>query len=322
MQKLYRVFNALRLILILSLVVILSFRLVFAQEIPPPPRPIKFVNDFAGMLEPSDALHLEDKLKKYADSTSTQIAIVIIRTLNNEDRVAYAQKLATAWGIGQMDKDNGLLILVAYDDHKIRIHTGYGLEAILTDLATAQIIDNQMIPDFRQKKYYEGLEEATNTIFKILSGEIKASDLPKPRRTIQQTINFFFYVILIAFLLGFCVGISYSMVLLKKKSIRENPYLQYRLLVIVLILLPMLLGHIILMDWYEAWEYYLWIGLIYLGLCLVFWLQSIATFKRANNGYGGNAWSSGGSYSDSGSSYSDSSFGGGSFGGGGASGDW
>jgi uncharacterized membrane protein YgcG len=322
MQLLYQLSKPHKFIILSGLAVVLSFQLGFAQDIPPRPVPIKFVNDFAGMLAPTEAQYLEEKLKKYADSTSTQIALVIIQTLHQIDRVAYAQKLATAWGIGQQGKDNGLLILVAYDDHKIRIQTGYGLEATLTDLLTSQIIDNQLIPNFKQKKYYQGLNEATDTIFKILSGEFKTSDIPQPKLTTQQTVDFFFYIIISAVGLGFGLGVGYNIVWLRKKSIRENPYLKPNAIIAAILLLPMLMAHIVLLYWHQAWEYYLWILFIYAILWLFFYLQSLANLKRSKNSYGGNTWGSSSSYSDSGSSYSDSSFGGGSFGGGGASGDW
>ena len=100
---------------ILTLLVVLfsvSVTRIFSQDIPDKPVPERLVNDFAGMLKPEDVNILERKLDLFNDSTSTQIAIVIVPTLNGYDKADYAQRLAEKWGIGQKGLNNGVLILV------------------------------------------------------------------------------------------------------------------------------------------------------------------------------------------------------------------
>ncbi len=95
------------------------------DDIPDSPNPPRLVNDFAGVLSPGDREALEQKLRGYNDSTSTQFAIVIVRSYGIYDRADYTFRLANKWGIGQKGKNNGLLITVAVDDRKYFISTGY-----------------------------------------------------------------------------------------------------------------------------------------------------------------------------------------------------
>ena len=105
---------------------------VFSQNIPERPSPPRLVNDFAGMLKPDEVRMLEQKLVAFDDSTSTQIAIVTVPTLNGYDKADYAQQLGEKWGIGQKGRNNGVLILVkpkTPDSRgEVQISTGYGVE--------------------------------------------------------------------------------------------------------------------------------------------------------------------------------------------------
>jgi uncharacterized protein len=297
----------------------------FAQNIPPKPEPAVFVNDFAAIMEEAEEKKLEIKLKKYADSTSTQIAIVIIQKLEGYSITDYAQKLAETWGIGQKGKDNGLLILVSKDDRKIKIAVGYGLEATITDLAAKHIIDNQLVPNFKTEDYYQGLEEATDFIFKLLNGEFKADDIPR-KMSDQDQEDFFFYWYRVVMILGFLVGGIFSIFILDWLESKNKKLRQYKLPMSALGLLPMLLGCIYLMYIYYAWVYFPWVLLIYVALtCFIWFISNSSKGSGSSQSYSGKSSSysnSSSSYSDSSSSYSDSSFGGGSFGGGGASGSW
>ena len=95
---------------------------------------------------------LESKLDAYSDSTSTQIAVVILHNVQGDDINDFGQKLGRAWGIGEKGKNNGVLVLVALDVHQVSIQTGYGAEGSVTDLATNEIIHNDIVPNFRQKR--------------------------------------------------------------------------------------------------------------------------------------------------------------------------
>ncbi|WP_238807165.1 TPM domain-containing protein [Emticicia aquatica] len=147
----------------------------FAQEIPQKPNPPRFVNDLVGgLLNQGEINQLEQKLKAYNDSTSTQVVIVIVKSVQPYDISEYAIKLGRDWGVGQKGKNNGIVLLWAPGDRKIFIATGYGTEGGLTDAYSKRIIEQIIKPNFKQLKYYQGLDEATNSIIKYLSGEFDA----------------------------------------------------------------------------------------------------------------------------------------------------
>jgi uncharacterized protein len=149
---------------------------VQAQDILPKPNPPKLVNDAAGVLSSEDIARLEAKLVAYDDSTSTQVAIVLIKTLNDYPIEEYALKLFRAWGIGNKKTNNGVLIIAAIEDRKIRIEVGYGLEGAVPDIIANQIIRSDIQPNFRSGNYYEGLAAASESIIKAAAGEYKAPE--------------------------------------------------------------------------------------------------------------------------------------------------
>ena len=146
----------------------------FAQNVPEKPSPARFVNDYAGLLSESEAATLEQKLRNYQDTTSNQIAIVTVSSLDNYDIEGYSIALAKKWDIGQKGKNNGILVLVAPNERKMRIEVGYGLEGALPDGTCNKIIREVMKPYFKQNDFYGGLDEATTYIIKYASGEFKA----------------------------------------------------------------------------------------------------------------------------------------------------
>lgn len=146
----------------------------FAQTLPEKPNPPKLVNDFAGVMAADEVAALEQKLVAFNDSNSTQIAIVTLTSIEGYDISDYAFKLGQKWGIGQKDKDNGILILVAPNDRKVFIATGYGAEEFVTDAMARRIIEQQFKPAFRNNQYYQGLNEGTNVIIDLLTGKFKA----------------------------------------------------------------------------------------------------------------------------------------------------
>ncbi|QJD95006.1 TPM domain-containing protein [Mucilaginibacter robiniae] len=139
-----------------------------------PEKPNTLVNDYTNTLSADEKQRLEDKLVAYNDSTSTQLAVVIIKSIGDYDIDEYGTMLGRKWGIGQKGKNNGVLLLVALNDHKVTIQTGYGAEGALTDAATQTIIQQDIKPNFKQNNYFAGLDAATTDIFKYLKGEFKA----------------------------------------------------------------------------------------------------------------------------------------------------
>lgn len=139
--------------------------------IPEKPQKETSVYDYVDLLSPSQSNTLEQKLIRYSDSTSTQIVVAIISSTKGEDINFLGAQWGQKWGIGQADKDNGVLILLARDDRRIGINTGYGVEGRLTDLMSRRIIENVIIPEFKKGDYYSGLDKGSDAIFKVLTGE-------------------------------------------------------------------------------------------------------------------------------------------------------
>lgn len=162
-----------------------------AKEVPP--RPNTLVNDFAAVLAPEQAFALEQKLRAYADSTSTQIAILIERSLEDDEVFEYSFRVAEAWGIGNREKDNGILFYVAVDDRKMFVHTGMGVQEYLTDNVTKRILDQVVRPAFRNGDYYGGIDRATSIFMDLGSGRY-VNDAP---RSNDSTIGRFIIIILI-----------------------------------------------------------------------------------------------------------------------------
>ncbi|MEM6697366.1 MAG: TPM domain-containing protein [Bacteroidota bacterium] len=163
-----------------------------------PPKSFQLVNDYARVLQSSEKRALERKLVAYNDSTSTQIAVVIDNSLQGEDIFDYSYRLAESWGIGQGEKNNGILIYVAFNDRKLWIQTGYGAEGFLPDAMAQQIIDGIITPAFKQQQYYRGLDRATDVIIKLAQGEYTADDI---RRSNEDSIFPIIMVFLIIFLI-------------------------------------------------------------------------------------------------------------------------
>ena len=134
------------------------------------------VHDDAHVLSPSALDQLERQLKAYEDSTSNQLAILIIPSLDGDLLEQYSLRVAESWRLGQADKDNGALLLVVVNDRKMRIETGQGLEGVLTDAVCSRIIRNEVAPPFRQGNYDEGITAGINAMIKAIGGEYTADD--------------------------------------------------------------------------------------------------------------------------------------------------
>jgi len=160
---------------LLLFIFLAGFTALAQRDIPPKPSEQTSVYDEADMLSSSDEERLEQKLINYADTTSTQIVVVTIQSLQGEYEGTYAAHWAHEWGIGQSEKDNGLLILVAEDERKIWMTTGYGLEAYLTDAKSKEIIELIILPEFRNGSIFGGLDKGTTAIFQVLNGTFEGA---------------------------------------------------------------------------------------------------------------------------------------------------
>lgn len=183
----------------LILLLLLAAAFVRAQNFPAKPNPPRLVNDFAGALNGTEIDALEQKLRVYNDSTSSQITVIIVKTTQPYPASDYAFEIGRRWGIGQKDKDNGLVLLWATDDRKLYIATGYGLEGAIPDAIAKRIISEEIAPEFKQKMYYRGLDRGTDAIIKYAKGEYKA----EPKEKDFPASGFFMTLLIIVIIFYF-----------------------------------------------------------------------------------------------------------------------
>ncbi len=140
------------------------------------------VTDLAGVLTPEQVAALEDKLRQFEASDSTQIAVLIIPSLEGEVLEDYSVRVAEAWRLGQKGRDNGALLVIAMKERQVRIEVGYGLEGTLTDARSRSIIENEIIPNFRQQQFYQGIDSGVTAIMQTVRGEYQ----PTPRSSAES----------------------------------------------------------------------------------------------------------------------------------------
>ncbi len=158
------------------------------------------VNDYAAMLTFGEIRDLETKLENEEKETSNQIVILTVPSLEGEVLEDFSIKVAEKWKIGQKGKDNGVIILIARDDKKIRIEVGRGLEGALTDLVSGRIIE-EIKPEFKAERYYDGLNLCADHVIEAIKGEFKVDG--KTKKGIYWPYIFCGALFLIAALAGF-----------------------------------------------------------------------------------------------------------------------
>jgi uncharacterized protein len=277
------------------------------------------VHDEAHVLSQATIDRLEVILKEHEDSTTNQIAILIIPSLEGEDLEGYSIRVAhDTWKLGQKNRDNGVLLLIALDDRKMRIETGQGLEGVLTDAICSRIIRNEMAPHFREQQYEEGVTAAVQAIIKAIRNEYQADaddDTLQPGLswTERLVMGLFVFTILGIFtVLGIFVP-------------GGSGWFLYAFLIPFYATFPMFIlnttGGLILLALYLVC-----FPIARLIAGRTAWGKRMAKMAKGNSPRNGSGWS-GGSWS-SGRSGGSRSFGGGfsggggSFGGGGSSGSW
>jgi uncharacterized protein len=139
------------------------------------------IHDEAHVLSAPFISQLEQQLKTHEDSTSNQIAVLVVSSLEGEAIEDYTLRVAEKWKLGNQQKDNGVLIFAAIGDKRARIEVGEGLEGVLPDALCSQIIRNELAPYFRQGNYEGGIQAASNAIIKAIAGEYQADASPVQR---------------------------------------------------------------------------------------------------------------------------------------------
>jgi uncharacterized protein len=142
-----------------------------------PPR--EYVQDLANILSVEQTKKIQDAISYLRKTSSNQIAILTIPSLQSRQLERFSLRVARAWGIGTRENDNGVLLLIAMKERKIRIEVGYGLERALTDAQAASIIRNEMTPNFKTGAYGFGTLEGINAIIEAINGEYNVEERSK-----------------------------------------------------------------------------------------------------------------------------------------------
>ena len=288
------------------------------------PNPYGYINDYTNTLSENWINQTEQLVQNVEKETSCEIAVAVINDLEGSSIEEYAVSLFDKWGIGKKDKDNGVLLLMALKDRKLRIEVGYGLEGVITDLQAKVIIDDVIVPRFSSNKYesgiYNGIVAIANIIY-IDQGieQIAYTDniAPEPKKSFEQSPWFIVIILMSVILPWILIGTIFGSFRLKC-YIKEHRCPKCKKI-----------GLVIKQKILVSPTYYKYSGRLevekYCKYC-DFKEKSTRTISRLNksssSGSSSSDFSSSSSSSSSGSSSSSSSFGGGSSGGGGASGSW
>jgi uncharacterized protein len=259
------------------------------------------VVDLARVLPAQEVEQLSDRLKAHEDKTGNQVAVLILPSLEGEPLEEYSHRIATVWKLGRKGTDNGVLLFIALKERKLRIEVGYGLEGTLTDLRSAHIIRQEIVPRFKAGDIPGGVRAGTEAILNTIEGTYQAVDEPRGAPTFAS--GAFEYVV-IGIVVGFMAGMILSQGLKRARALLGS-------------VLSFMVAQAASIPW----------GVLAAGVTAVLlWmvLSSGGGGRRRHSGFNdwtgystGGGWSGGGSFDSGGFSG-----GGGDFGGGGASGDW
>jgi uncharacterized protein len=258
------------------------------------PEPTGYVNDFANIISNPVEEALEQRLSSFTASTSNELTVVTLKSLEGDSVENVAVDLFSQWGIGSKEKDNGVLLLISVEDRELRIEVGYGLEPVLTDARAGNIIRNEITPAFKDGDYDAGVTAGTEAIISVISGDPTLFNNQPQKSTIGEKFSLFFFLVMVLVYL--------SAFLARSKRIWPGGVLGF------------LLGAILISA----------VGAFFLGLWGLFldWLISRNYKTRKAKGLPTSWWSSGGGFSGGSSSGGFGGFSGGSSGGGGSSGKW
>ncbi|HLW36352.1 MAG TPA: TPM domain-containing protein [Chthoniobacterales bacterium] len=141
-----------------------------------PAKPANYFNDYAGVVSKDAASRFNEQLAQFERETSNQVVVAVFPKMQSDDDVAaYTQRVAEAWGVGQKDKRNGVVLFIFTQDRKMFIQVGYGLEGALPDLTAFDITEHRIKPHFRSNDYQGGLAEGIDSILKAIRGEYQGT---------------------------------------------------------------------------------------------------------------------------------------------------
>jgi uncharacterized protein len=158
-------------VMLLAILILLYTAVAWAATVSSLGSPTGYINDYTNTLNSSDKATLTNISNDLIKANGTEMAIAIVDTTGSKSVESFAQDLFQKWGIGKKGNDNGLLVLVALNDHKWRVQTGYGIEGVLPDTLCARIMEDQAVPAFKEGKYGKGLINAATNFKSVLQGE-------------------------------------------------------------------------------------------------------------------------------------------------------
>lgn len=264
-----------------------------------PGKPEGYVNDFANVLTTAQQSELERSIEAYEQKTKNELAVVTVPSTGRDSIESYANALFQEWGIGKKDKDNGVLLLLAIQDRKLRIEVGYGLEGVLTDAASADIIQNAKstlrIGDYHGAIFQmvDAIESTLTPSAAVPGGLSKSRSIPSAESWVVWIIGGLFLAVFILFNVGIALYVGGSIALVALVlSVERSRGAQW----------------VVMREWLKTSRLF---NPVYKGLT-----SKPGEFKISSR----NSRSGSGSHSHSSSHHS--SFGGGRSGGGGSSGSW
>ena len=205
-------------LLLITAFILCAYNLSTAQEgISLTDNPIKlteYVTDLTNTLKSEELSSLRIKLRKFFDSTSTQVVVLLIPSLNGEPIENVANSIFRHNGIGAKSKNNGVLLLISKGDRKIRLEVGYGLEGVLPDAVSKKIIKNEIGPELKKDEYFKGIEKGVNAVIAITKGEYKAEQKQAEDHTSENIV----FLIIVVIFFGF-IGLIIFLVVKKSKNI-------------------------------------------------------------------------------------------------------
>jgi len=197
--------------ILILLTLAISLGITAQSDLPERPQPARLYNNlsmYPNFMSDAEAYELEIELDRFADSTSNQIVVLVVDDLLDLEPWDYAAKIIDKWGIGQIDEDNGVVILIkptgAKGERKIFIGTGRGLEAAIPDATCKEIVDQEMIPFFKEKRFYAGITTALEVIKSLAKGEYDSAAYAKKNKQ-NDSVAFVFialFIVLIWFLIS------------------------------------------------------------------------------------------------------------------------
>ena len=165
-----------------------------------PPKPDRYFNDYASVVSQSAALRFNEELAQFERKTSDQVVVAIFPKMQSESDIAdYTQRVAQAWGVGQKERRNGVVLFVFVQDRKMFIQVGYGLEGALPDITAFDITEYRIKPRFRSGDYEGGIAAGIDSIFKAIRGEYKGSGktVAEQQRRGGGAPSFLFFIIFV-----------------------------------------------------------------------------------------------------------------------------